>query len=78
MLLKNRLTLSKMMALATLVMVYFYYRHNTYCEPYMYSFFCLSEYSMVLINMAHHILGEVLILVNEKNRNQIYLKDFIA
>jgi len=37
--------------------VYFYWRHNEYCEPYVYSFFGLSEYTLILSNMAYHGLA---------------------
>ena len=37
-----------------LCMSYFYYRHNEYCEPYVYSLFCLCEYFIVVANMWFH------------------------
>ncbi|CAH3115071.1 hypothetical protein pdam_00006730 [Pocillopora damicornis] len=36
--------------------VYFYLRHNWYCEPYMYTLFALSEYLTVVSNIAFHWL----------------------
>jgi len=36
---------------------YFYYRHNEYCEPYVYSFFGLFEYLVILMNMWYHGLS---------------------
>ncbi|MFH4976765.1 hypothetical protein AB6A40_003474 [Gnathostoma spinigerum] len=34
--------------------LYFFYRHNTYCEPGIYSFFAISEYALVLSNILFH------------------------
>jgi len=33
---------------------YFYIRHNRFCEPGIYSLFALSEYLLVLANIAFH------------------------
>lgn len=34
--------------------LYLYWRHNTFCEPYMYSWYSLCEYLVVLTNIAFH------------------------
>ncbi|XP_033224392.1 post-GPI attachment to proteins factor 2-like [Belonocnema kinseyi] len=33
---------------------YFFYRHNTFCEPLVYSMFALAEYLVVVTNMSFH------------------------
>lgn len=38
-----------------LIACYFFYRHNKYCEPFVYSLFALSEYGVVLSNMGFHL-----------------------
>lgn len=35
--------------------IYFYLRHNWYCEPGMYTMFALSEYFVVLSNIGYHL-----------------------
>jgi hypothetical protein len=39
-----------------LTSLYFYIRHNTYCEPYIFSYFSLCEYVTVLTNITFHSL----------------------
>ena len=39
-----------------LASMYFYYRHNRFCEPYIYSMFSLCEYFTVLANIYYHSL----------------------
>uniref|UniRef100_A0A7E4W2G2 Post-GPI attachment to proteins factor 2 n=1 Tax=Panagrellus redivivus TaxID=6233 RepID=A0A7E4W2G2_PANRE len=34
--------------------MYFFYRHNTYCEPYVYSMFALCEYAIIIFNILFH------------------------
>ncbi len=37
-----------------LISLYFFYRHNHFCEPYIYSMFCSFEYLVVLTNIGYH------------------------
>ena len=53
--LKNRILKANMIAIPGLI--YFYWRHNTYCEPYIYSMFCFVEYIIVLMNVSYHFSG---------------------
>lgn len=36
------------------ISMYFYYRHNRFCEPYIYSMYSLFEYCVVLTNIVYH------------------------
>ena len=49
--------LTKMILVSAGLALYFYWRHNEFCEPFVYSFFALSEYSIVLCNMVYHWLA---------------------
>ena len=42
---------------AEISMVYLYFRHNRQCEPYIYSYFCLIEYAVIVINMTFHMMA---------------------
>jgi hypothetical protein len=36
------------------VATYFFYRHNHYCEPGIYTLFALAEYSFIIANVLFH------------------------
>lgn len=42
---------------AEFFMLYFYFRHNNHCEPYIYSYFCLCEYTVILVNSFYHMIA---------------------
>ena len=42
-------------------MLYLYFRHNSRCEPYIYSYFCLIEYAVILSNMIYNMIAPPLI-----------------
>ena len=53
------------------LMILFYMRHNEYCEPNVYSYFCIFEYILVIANMCYHMtayydLKDVSIIVPRK------------
>lgn len=50
--LKKRLCIFYFCALISAA--YFYVRHNSYCERYIYSYFALSEYVAIFVNIAYH------------------------
>ncbi|XP_012274285.1 post-GPI attachment to proteins factor 2 [Orussus abietinus] len=50
---KYRLMLANISAI--FAACYFFYRHNTFCEPLVYSMFALAEYLVVLSNMGFHM-----------------------
>ena len=47
-------TILKANIIAIPLLVFFYWRHNEFCEPYVYTLFCLTEYAIVLMNVAYH------------------------
>ncbi|XP_025088695.1 post-GPI attachment to proteins factor 2-like isoform X1 [Pomacea canaliculata] len=49
---KTRLFLFKIFVFA--VAAYLFYRHNAYCEPYVYSWFAALEYVVVFTNIFFH------------------------
>ena len=53
--------IKKIIAWMTLLLsasaTYFFYRHNNYCEPYVYSLFAFSEYTIVLGNIYFHFMA---------------------
>ena len=42
-------------------MLYLYFRHNSRCEPYIYSYFCFIEYAVILSNMIYNMIAPPLI-----------------
>jgi len=56
-----RRRLSVLVCLVASLMFYLYYRHNRYCEPYMYSMFCITEYLVIIFIMMYHNLGPPLL-----------------
>ncbi|CAF0896792.1 unnamed protein product [Adineta ricciae] len=36
------------------ISLYFFYRHNRFCEPFIYSGYCLFEYFVILTNISYH------------------------
>ena len=53
---QHKKVLAKIIMTSSCLALYFYWRHNEYCEPFVYSFFAMSEYSIVLCNMLYHWL----------------------
>ena len=47
-------TILKSNIFAIPALIYFYWRHNVYCEPYIYSIFCFLEYVIVFMNIGYH------------------------
>ena len=51
-----RIILFTVYLLSLLTSLYFYIRHNKYCEPFMFSYFSLCEYITVVANISFHSL----------------------
>ena len=60
-LIKFRHVLTFSTIVCEILMVYLYYRHNSNCEPYIYSYFCLVEYSVIIMNMIYHNIAPPLV-----------------
>lgn len=58
---RETLSIKKVIAWSNLCLMssatYFFFRHNSRCEPFIYSFFALSEYLIVLSNIYFHTLA---------------------
>jgi len=55
--LSYKTTLVKVSFTSAVLASYFYWRHNEYCEPYVYSMFAVCEYIIVVSNMIYHGLA---------------------
>ncbi|XP_023334910.1 post-GPI attachment to proteins factor 2 [Eurytemora carolleeae] len=49
----------KLTIASSVLALYFYWRHNEYCEPYVYSLFGVFEYVLILGNMYYHALSRL-------------------
>ena len=56
-LIKHRQFLTGTMVIGEITMIYLYFRHNSSCEAYIYSYFCLVEYTVILTNMIYHMMA---------------------
>ena len=52
-----RRVIASLSVICVAMIAIFYYRHNRYCEAYVYSLFCLSEYVSIVLNMVFHLVG---------------------
>jgi MFS family permease len=41
-------------SISFLISLYFFFRHNFFCEPYIYSIYCFFEYFVILTNIGYH------------------------
>ncbi|CAF4539817.1 unnamed protein product [Rotaria socialis] len=68
----KRLTWFTLNIVSISISFYFYYRHVTFCEPYIYSMFCLFEYIIVITNIAYHS-----VIMNEWDRQGVQIQFLI-
>ena len=84
-LVKVRSVLFCLTLICLVFMLYFYFRHNNFCEPNIYSYFCIFEYAVVVGIMIYtgftpNALFEYPILffkdlMNNNKRRFLFVKD---
>lgn len=68
-LVRRRQDMVKLAVANAFLMCCLYNLHNFLCLPYMYSFFCISEYLMVIVNMAFHMCSPMLVACSRDHQS---------